>query len=345
MNQLRRDPITGIWTIMLEEVQDLASNLKPHGYRRLRRNRQGETCEFCAGHESETLPEIHAIRPEATPANEPGWRVRVVPERFPVLQIHGDMNNRGFGIYDMLNGIGAHELVIETPDHGKMMTEFSAEDIASVLMAYRDRVLDLKRDIRFRYILVYKNLGEGRGGPTLRHSYSHVIATPITPTRARHELFNAQQFYLIKERCIFCDMILQEVEDARRLVAENESFLAFAPFASRSPFEIWLLPKRHETFFEWNSELPALAKLLRLVLRNIRQALGDPNYIMFIHTGPNMLAGRHRGYWKTVERDFHWHIEIIPRLRGYPGFGMQTGFQVNWVLPEKAAELLRQVDV
>jgi UDPglucose--hexose-1-phosphate uridylyltransferase len=344
MNQLRRNPITGIWTIMLQDVKDLA-NLKPHGYRRLRRNRPGESCEFCAGHESETPPEIYAIRPDPSPNNEPGWRVRVVPERFPVLQIHGDINNRGQGIYDMLDGIGAHELVIETPEHGKMLAELSDSEISDVLVAYRERLRDLKRDIRFRYVMVYKNVGEGRSGPTLRHGYSHVIATPITPSRARQELFNSQQYFLLKERCIFCDMIRQELEDTQRLVAENENFLAFSPFAARSPFEIWIMPKRHETFFEWNNELPALAKLLRLVLLKIRQALGDPNYALFVHTGPNMLAGRQRGYWKTVERDFHWHIELTPRLRGYPGFDAGTGFQINWVLPERAAELLRQCTV
>jgi UDPglucose--hexose-1-phosphate uridylyltransferase len=344
MNQLRRDPITGIWTIMLQDGKDLV-NLRPHGYRRLRHARPGETCEFCSGREAETLPEIYAARPGHSPRNEPGWRVRVVPERFPVLQIHGETNNRGLGIYDMLDGIGAHELVVETPEHGKILTEFAEAEITDVLTAYRERTLDLKRDARFRYILVYKSVGEGRRGPALRHSLSHVIATPITPLRAREELSNAQQFFLLKERCIFCDMIRQEMEDSQRLVAENESFVALCPFAARAPFEIWILPKRHETFFEWNGELPALAKLLKLVLMKVRQALSDPNYVMIIHSGPNLLAGRQRGYWKTVERDFHWHLEVTPRLRGATDFDSVAGFQVNWVPPEKAAELLRQSTV
>jgi UDPglucose--hexose-1-phosphate uridylyltransferase len=341
MNQLRRDPITGIWAIMLQNGKDMVT-LKPDGHRRLRRVRPGETCEFCAGHESETPLEIFAIRPGNSPRNEPGWRVRVVPERFPVLQIHGETNNRGVGIYDMLDGIGAHELVVETPEHGKIMTDLAENEIADVLTAYRERVLDLKRDPRFRYILVYKNVGEGRRGPSLRHSLSHVIATPITPMRARDELSNAQEYFLLKERCIFCDMIRQELETPQRLVAENENFIALCPFASRAPFEIWILPKRHETFYEWNNELPALAKLLKTVLLKIRRALGDPNYVMVVHSGPNLLAGRQRGYWKTVERDFHWHLEITPRLRGTADFDIIAGFQVNWLPPERAAEVLRQ---
>jgi UDPglucose--hexose-1-phosphate uridylyltransferase len=341
MNQLRRDPITGIWTIMLHDGKDLAS-VKPDGHRRLRRLRAGEVCEFCAGHESETPPEIFAIRPGSSPPNEAGWRVRVVPERFPVLQIHGETNNRGLGIYDMLDGIGAHELVVETPKHGQILTESAEDEITDVLIAYRERVLDLKRDARFRYIVVYKNVGEGRRGPSLRHSLSHIIATPITPLRAREELANAQAYFLLKERCIFCDMIRQELEAGQRLVAENENFVALCPFASRSPFEIWILPKRHETFFEWNTELPALARLLKLVLMKIRATLGDPNYVIVVHSGPNLLTGRQRGYWKTVERDFHWHIEITPRLRGMLDFDIVAGFQVNWVPPERSAEVLRQ---
>lgn len=344
MNQLRRDPITGIWTIMLHDGKELI-NLRPDGFRRLRHSQPGESCEFCAGHESETLPEIFAIRPDNSARNEPGWRVRVVPERFPVLQIHGEINNRGLGIYDMLDGIGAHELIVETPEHGKILTDLSESEIADALTAYRERVLDLKRDARFRFVLIYKSVGEGRRGPSLRHSLSHVIATPITPRRVREELMNAQQYFLLKERCIFCDMIRQELEAAQRIVAENDSFVALSPFASRTPFEIWLLPKRHETLFEWNNELPALAQLLKLVLMEIRQALGDPNYVIIVHSGPNLLAGRQRGYWKTVERDFHWHIEITPRLRGGSDFDIVAGFQVNWVPPERATEILRQCAV
>jgi len=341
MNELRRDPITGIWTIMLQDGKEL-TNIKPDGRRRLRHARAGETCEFCAGHESQISPEIFALRHNNSARNEPGWRVRVVPERYPVLQIHGEINNRGLGIYDVLDGIGAHELVIETPEHGKILTELADHEIAEVLTAYRERVVDLKCDPRFRYVLVYKSVGEGRRGPSLRHSHSHIIATPITPLRAREELHNAQEYFLRKERCIYCDMIRQEMEAGQRLIAENESFIALCPFASRAPAEIWILPKHHETFYELNIMLPALAQLLKLVLMKVRLAFGDPNYVMIIHSGPNLLAGRQRGYWKTVERDFHWHLEITPRLRGSTDFDIVAGFQVNWVPPERAAELLRQ---
>jgi UDPglucose--hexose-1-phosphate uridylyltransferase len=341
MNQLRRDPITGVWTIIVQDGKDV-SELKPDPAHQIVRKQPEETCSYCQGRENETPSEIFAIRQGGSGRNETGWKVRVVPEKFPVLQIHGEINNRAVGIYDMHDGIGAHEVVVECPEHNRSLSELSDGEIAEVLTAYRERTLDLKRDTRFRYILAHKSYRDG-SDPHARHAYGHVLATPITPQRVRDELLNAQQFFAIKDRCIFCDVIRQEVDDAQRVIAENEVFFAFCPFAARAPFEAWILPKQHETFFEWNSELPALARLLRLVLVKIRECLGDPNYVLEIHTGPNLTAGRQRGYWKTVERDFHWHIEITPRLRGYSSFEIGFGFQVNWVPPERSAELLRAI--
>ena len=340
MNQLRRDPITGIWTIIVQNGKNI-DDLKSDPSHRTSQTRPDETCLFCRGREHETPSEVFAIRSEGSPKNDSNWRVRVVPEKFPVLQIHGDLNNRGLGIYDMYDGIGAHEVIIETPDHNKTMADLSQGEVAEVLTAYRERIEDLKRDKRFRYVLIHKSVSDGNE-PQLRHSYSNVLATPITPQTIRHEFLNAKQFFSLKERCIFCDVIRQELEAKQKVVAENDRFLALCPFAARTPFEIWILPKQHETFFESNNELNLLADILHFVLRRIREMLGDPNYILEVHSGPNLLAGKRRGYWKTVERDFHWHIEIIPKLRGYSAFEMGFGFNVNWVNPEKAAEILRQ---
>jgi UDPglucose--hexose-1-phosphate uridylyltransferase len=295
---------------------------------------------FCRGRENETLSEIYAVRPSGSPRNEPGWKVRVVPEKFPVLQIHGDLNNRGYGMYDMYDGIGAHELVIESPEHRVRMSDLNEAELNEVLIAYRERVLDLKRDTRFRYVLLHKRVSDDFE-PHTQHAVTHVLASPITPQRVREEFMNAQMFFGMKERCLLCDVIRQEGNDAQRIAAENESFIALCPFASRMPFEIWILPKRHETFFEWNNDLPALARIFRTVLTKLNEVLGDSNYVMEVHSGPNLNAGKQRGYWKTVEKDFHWHIEIAPRLRGYASFGSGLGFHVNWVPPELAAEVLR----
>lgn len=339
INQLRRDPITSNWTIVVQNGKDV-DFFRPLDSRRGAAEPDKDLCEFCGGRESETLPEIYALRPQGGQHNEPGWRVRVIPERYPVLQIHGDLNNRGLGIYDMLDGIGAHELVIETPDHGKRMADFEESHLVDILTAYRERLLDLKRDVRFRYILIHKSPGEGTGA-TMHHAHGHIIGTPITPLRVKMELLNAQLYYQYKERCLFCDVVRQELEDAHRLVADNDAFAAYCPFAARAAFEVWVMPKRHETFFEWNNELPDLAQILKVVLRKIREVLNDPNYVFVIHSGPNLLAGKQRGYWKTLERDYHWHIEITPRLRGVTSFEIGSGFQVIWMSPERAAAYLR----
>lgn len=339
MNQLRRDPITGIWTIIVQNGKELAE-LKPDSGAQEARKPNAEACMFCRGRENETPAEIYAIRQSGSMRNEPGWRVRVVPEKYPVLQIHGDLNNRGYGMYDMYDGIGAHELVVESPEHSKGLADLNESELQEVLTAYRERILDLKRDPRFRYVLVHKHMSDGLE-PHARHALTHVLASPITPQRVREEFLNAQQFFAMKERCLICDVIRQESGDAQRIVGENESFIALCPFASHTPFETWILPKRHETFFEWNNELPELARLMRTVLVRLHELLGEHNYVLEVHSGPNLNAGKQRGYWKTVEKDFHWHIEITPRLRGYASYESGLGFHVNWVPPERAAEMLR----
>ncbi len=337
MNQLRRDPITGIWTIVIQDGVTVA-DLKPDV--QVVRTIAGESCSYCQSREHETPAEIFAVRPPGSNRNEPGWRVRVVPEKMPVLQIHGDLNNRGLGLYDMFDGIGAHEVIIETPEHNQRLVDLSEGAVTEVLNTYKDRIQDLKKDTRFRYVLLHRSLRSGTD-PHLRHAHSNVLATPITPQRVREEFTNAQQFFNLKERCLFCDVIRQELDDQQRIVAENGNFVALCPFAARAPFETWILPRRHETFFEDQSQMPSLAQMLLAVLKQMRDLLGDPNYVMEIHSGPNLAAGRQRGYWKTVERDFHWHLEITPRLRSYTSFEMGFGFPVNPMPPEKAAEIMR----
>lgn len=343
INQLRRDPITGNWTIVVQDGKDV-DFFRPFQSRRSSPEPPTNSCEFCGGHEQETTPEVYAFRPSGGPKDSPGWRVRVVPEKHPVLQIHGDLNNRGLGIYDMLDGIGAHELVIETPEHARRLADLEQQHIVDVFAAYRERVLDLKRDERFRYILIHKSPGEGVGA-SMNHAHGHIIATPITPLRVKEELQNAQAYFQYKERCLFCDVARQELDDVQRVVADNEAFVAFCPFASRAAFEVWVMPKHHETFFESNNQLPALAAIVRTVLLRIRAVLNDPNYVLAVHSGPNLLAGKQRGYWKTVERDFHWHIEIMPRLRGIASFEVGSGFQVLWISPERAAQHLREASI
>ncbi|MBN2012532.1 galactose-1-phosphate uridylyltransferase [candidate division KSB1 bacterium] len=338
MNQLRRDPVSGRWTIITLDKPVISDLISPNH----REEESVENCPFCEGNEHMTPPEIMALRNDGFGPNKSGWRIRVIPDKKPVLQIYGEVNNRGMGMYDVLDGIGAHEIVIETPKHNETFVDLSEDQIAEIYWTFKERILDLKEDARLRYILVHKNYGEAVG-LTTNHSYSFIIGTPITPKRVKDKLVNARDYFQFKERCIFCDIINQELSDQERIILEDEKFIALAPFASRRPFEVWILPRKHEAFYELTSEYRALANLTKEVLIRVYKLLQEPDYIMALYSGPNIKAGRRRGYWQSLERDFHWHIELMPRLRTYSSFEISAGFPINSVPPEYAASLLRNI--
>lgn len=337
MPQLRKDPIIGRWVIISTE-----RGKRPSDFYVTNTPSSAKGCPFCEGNESKTPPEIFSFRSPHSHANETGWQVRVVPNKFPALRIEGDMEKMGVGMYDTMNGIGAHEVIIESPDHYKRMHEHSPEDLAKVFEAYKIRIQDLKKDERFKYILVFKNEGE-LAGASLSHSHSQVIATPVTPKRVREELAGAQEYYQYKDRCVFCDIIREEKNQRARIVYENAGFISFCPFASRFPFEIWVLPKRHNPDFEnvTIEEMPILADMMITTLAKLSKALNNPQYNYILHTGP--VRWMRRGYWTSIDIDFHWHIEIMPRLTKLAGFEWGTGFYINPTVPEEAAKYLQEV--
>jgi UDPglucose--hexose-1-phosphate uridylyltransferase len=290
-------------------------------------------CPFCYGNEQKTPPEVLAFRPGGE-ANQPGWSVRVVPNKFPALGIEGELNRQGEGMYDKMDGIGAHEVIVESPDHMLSMAEMTERQIEEVLWAFRDRVNDLKRDQRFRYIVLFKNHGEAAGA-SLEHSHSQLIALPVIPKRVKEELDGAKLYFDFKERCVYCDIIRQEIASAVRLVAETDRLLVLEPWAPRFPFETWILPKRHESHFETadNATLQNLAGVLRTTLRKLDKALERPPYNFIIHSAP--LQENHQPH-------YHWHIEIIPKLTKVAGFEWGTGFYINPTPPEESAKFLRE---
>src|SRR5205085_10161558 len=237
MPELRRDPITGRWVIIATDRPK-----RPNDFRFERAVSFGrDQCPFCPGHEAMTPRELLAYRQNGTAANAPGWDVRVVPNKFPALQVEGTLDLAGEGMFDKMNGVGAHEVIIETPEHDKTLATLPIKRVEDVIWVFRDRMIDLKKDRRFKYILIFKNHGEPAGA-SLEHPHSQLIALPIIPKQAVEELEGAKQYFQYKERCIFCDVIRQELEDMRRVVAENQDFITLAPFAPRFPFETWILP-------------------------------------------------------------------------------------------------------
>ena len=339
MPQLRKDPIFNRWVIISTERAR-----RPQDFVFEKRGEvKGGFCPFCEGSESKTPPEIISFRKNGTKANEPGWWLRVIPNKYPALAIEGEMSRKGIGMFDQMNGVGAHEVIVETTRHIIDIAELSESEIAEVILSYQMRSLDLKKDPRFRYVLIFKNCGEGAGA-SLEHSHSQIIATPVTPKRVREELLGAAQHYQLKERCVFCDIIEQELDSGKRLIQESHDFLVLSPFAACFPFETWIVPKRHHPDFDQmtESERKDLAATLKKTLYRINQALDKPPYNYLIHTAPNRVP--RSGYWQTIDKDYHWHLEIVPRVTGIAGFEWGTGFYINPTPPEDAAAYLRSIE-
>jgi UDPglucose--hexose-1-phosphate uridylyltransferase len=332
MPELRKDPIIGRWVIISTE-----RGKRPTDFTSVPAAKGGGFCPFCTGNESKTPPEVFAYRSPHTHRDSPGWWIRVVSNKFPALQIEGSLNRQGVGIYDKMNGVGAHEVIIETPDHNKSLSDLSETHITEILLAWKQRMVDLKKDTRFRYILIFKNHGEAAGA-SLEHSHTQLIAMPIIPKRVWEEIEGARRYYDYKERCIFCDIVTQEISDDVRVVCANETFISIEPFAARFPFETWLLPKKHEPAFEdmEDADICLLARLLKETLTRLRTALSDPPYNFILHTLP--CQGNNR-LW------YHWHIEIMPKLTKVAGFEWGSGFYINPTAPEEAARYLREISI
>ncbi len=267
----------------------------------------------------------------------------MVPNKFPALRVEGDVNRCGLGMFDCMDGIGAHEVVIESPHHDWNMSEAPTEEVALGLLAVQERIIDLYRDARFRYVVAFRNYG-ARAGASLGHPHSQLIALPVTPKHVKDKLSSAREHYRHKERCIFCDIITQELMLGDRVVFDHEHFVALSPYAARFPFELVIYPKQHaHDFTQLDPERRlALARILQDCLRSLKRALGDPAYNYMINSVPNTVPRPGRpDYWGTIALDYHWHIEILPRVTRVAGFEWGTGFYINPVAPEDAAQFLR----
>jgi UDPglucose--hexose-1-phosphate uridylyltransferase len=323
--ELRRDPVAGRWVIIASErakrPDDFAGEFPPAA--------RNLPCAFCAGNETMTPQEIMAVRSAGS------WRARVVANKFPALMVEGELSKRGDGMYDLMNGVGAHEVFIESPRHEVSITGLSDADVRDVLWLYKQRLLDLRNDFRLVYGLVFKNVKD-KAGASMEHTHSQLIATPIVPLQVEQEIRRCSEYFDYRGRCLLCDMVMQEMQSGARMVMDTPNFIAFEPFAARFPFETHLMPKRHMSHFEATDDalLPELARVLRTSIAKIEAALNQPPYNYLIHTSPlNVRSLDH----------YHWHFEIIPRITRVAGFEWGSGFYINTVPPEQAASFLREV--
>ena len=332
MSELRRDPVIGRWNII-----DTDEPAGPEAFEVENHTLSGSRCPFCYNNEALTPPEIYVVRPQGSVVNGPGWTLRVVSNKFPALKIEGDLDRRGMGVFDLCNGVGAHEVIIETPDHHRQMTDLNQAELEAVVTAFKVRSLDLRGDRRLKYTLIFKNFGLSAGA-SLEHTHSQLIALPIVPKRVQEELKGAERYFEFRERCSYCDMLSQEIQEDERLICENRSFVAFSPFMSSFPFEIWILPKEHRgDFAQIGPEaITDFARILKETLLRMRNALSNPSYNFIIHTAP--IEARER-------EEYHWHLELIPKLTKVAGFEWGTGFYINPTPPELAAKVLRGVSL
>lgn len=330
MAELRKDPIIGRWVIISTE-----RGKRPHDFVVESEVTRGGFCPFDPGNEHTTPPEILAYREDGSAPNTPGWLLRVVNNKFPALSREEELDRRGEGMFDKMSGFGTHEVIIESPDHQLTLATISLEGFFRVLTAFRDRIAALSEDPRFKYVLIFKNQGRAAGA-SLEHSHSQLIGLPIVPELVMEELSGGKFYYNYKERCVFCDMIRQELQQGVRVVLENTEFVAISPFAPRSPFETWILPKAHYSSYVDLKEdsFHLLAEVFSETLKSLEKALGKVPYNFILHTSP--IGEPELPY-------YHWHFEIMPKLTLIAGFEWGSGFYINPTPPEDAAQYLREV--
>jgi UDPglucose--hexose-1-phosphate uridylyltransferase len=332
MPELRKDPIVDRWVIVAPErarrpIQLAAEpRLEPTG-----------PCPFCEGNERETPHEILALRAESTCADQPGWRVRVVPNKFPALAMQTSAASGSGGQFDeRRDGLGIHEVIVESPRHLRTLTELSALELRDVFWVYRQRLAALADDQRLAHAVIFKNMGAAAGA-TVEHVHSQLIATPLVPPAVAERLAGSQRFWRECGRCVFCQLIDEALSDRERLVVESPRFVAFCPFAARFPYETWLLPRQHAAHFHTLAEgdLAELASVARRVLCALEAVLPQPAYNYAIQSAP---------FDSSAPDHYHWHMEIIPRVTNVGGFEWASGLFINTVPAEEAAARLRAAD-
>ena len=329
MSELRRDPISGRWVILTPDHSRRPADFTPPAAPIV----DASACPFCEGREAIAGDELLAWRTNNSQPNTPGWQVRVVPNREPALRVEGDLGQASDGLFQRHGGLGAHEVIIESPRHSDSWSTMSEEAIGRVLWAWRVRIEDLQRDFRLRSFVIVKNHGAAAGARQ-DHAHSQLVAYPFPPSVIESELARGMQHFAATQQCLFCDVIREEAALNQRVITADEQVIVLAPFAPRVPFETWVVPREHAPHFHSASEglLQAVAKHLRDLIRRLDAALLKPPFNLWVHTAPISDAAREA---------FHWHIEVLPRLRPVSGVEWGSGVRVNPIPPEEAAQVLR----
>jgi UDPglucose--hexose-1-phosphate uridylyltransferase len=340
MPEFRKDPVSGQWVIIATHRAK-----RPHDYEVVRNGLDASYCPFCRGNEDATPGALRTYRStgaprsggfERTDGEGEDWQVRVVPNKFPALHVEGSLDRHGHGVYDAMNGIGAHEVIVEAPGHVAEPGAMSVEQHALVFEAWRERLEDLERDERIASVVLFKNHG-AEAGASLEHVHSQLVALPMVPRRVAERVEGARRHFEFRERCIFEDIVRQEMRERSRVVYTSPEFVAIAPYASRHPFELWLLPRRPGAHFARidDEQRVALAEALHDIVRRLDVALDRPPFNLMLHTAPFAFDD---------DSFYRWHLELVPALTKDAGFERGSGITINPTSPETAAQHLREID-
>ena len=336
MPEFRQDPVIGRWVIIsVERARRPGNFIDP--INRCRRD-DDQACDLCVKPENPvyTSGDICVVRSRQSSSRKE-----------PTGQAPGQQTsapNGQNGLYEVIKDVGIHETVIETPDHVSNMADLPVGRIREIVQTYVARFNEIEQNTRLTHALIYKNYGLSQFA---HHACSHIMAIPVASLEIAEKLSGAQQYFRDHKRCVYCDLVERETKDKKRIVVETDDFLAVIPFAARFLFEIWIIPKKHHADFAQGirGQEEGLARILKIVLQKIKNGLDDTAYNWVIQTAPFRRQDAARGKWRTIDVDYHWHVELIPRLTRMAGFEKGSGFYICAIPPEEMAEYLRDKEI
>lgn len=337
MAETRFDPIKRKWVVISPERGGRRDSFMISVKRE-----QDSSCPFCSIEDVAKLPPLYRI--DAKDGSGKAALV-VTPDKYPVMGIEGKLERFGDGLYDAVSGIGAHEIIIDSPRHSLAAADYTEEEIYNLFLAFKVRLEDLAKDIRFRYAAAFKNIGF-EAGEIINHPHAQIIASPMVPSGIENTVVFADAYYREKERCLFCDIMKKEREEKSRVITENYEFTAFCPYASEYPFEVAVYPKKHEAFYSGISDnsLRQLADIVKELFSRMSALLGSPAISLALRLAP-FKCGRPdlSGYMANLESSFHYRLELRPAVTPRTGTLWACGLPINVLKPEEAAQYLREV--
>jgi UDPglucose--hexose-1-phosphate uridylyltransferase len=327
--EIRQNKATKEWVIYAP-----ARGKRPHDFQQAQQHGRpalpphDSRCPFCPGNEH-MLPDVLHESPDA---GGDGWQTRIVPNKYPALTPDGSITRYTDGMYVAMQGYGHHAVIIESPRHDQDLATLPVAAVATVIETYHRRYVELQTDARNVLILIFRNHG-ARAGASLSHPHSQLISTGMIPRHLRMREEEAQSYFDEWGRCVFCDIVAFEQHDRRRVLLENESFVAFVPFAAEVPFETWIVPRRHQSDFGLTTETERadLADALHGLLARLHTRLNDPDYNYVVNSTP-----------RAGEPHLHWFVRVRPRLITRAGFEIGSGIRINPSLPEADAAFLNE---